>query len=71
MEKFLCVYCGCGQELPEAWDHAVAANLLPMMMAMTKDKIRNDERTLLDTVEQLFGEDNVEVGRRVLKNIAV
>ena len=69
MEKYLCVYCACGQELPEAWDRAVAANLLPMMMAVLKDKVSRDERTLLETVEQLFGEDNVEVCRRILRNI--
>lgn len=69
MEKYLCVYCACGQELLEAWDRAVAANLLPMMMAVLKDKVDREERTLLETVEQLFGEDNVEVCRRVLRNI--
>lgn len=71
MEKYLSVYSACGLELNEAWDRTMAANLLPMMMSALKNKVNNDERSLLEIVEQIFGEDNVEMCRKVLKNIAV
>jgi hypothetical protein len=71
MENYLSVYSACGLELNEAWDRTMAANLLPMMMSALKNKVNNDERSLLEIVEQIFGEDNVEMCRKVLKNIAV
>lgn len=67
LEKYAGVYMACGAEQNEAVDESVAAKLLPSMVITVDGKIARDEIGFAETVENIFGEDNVDACKKVIK----
>ena len=67
MERYLAVFCACGHEMAVALDHAMAQNLVPVLLPTVKGKLSEEDRGLLETVESYFGEDTVPMCRKIIK----
>ena len=67
MERYLAAFCACGHEMAVALDYAMAENLIPVLLPTVKGKLTDEDRSLLETVESYFGEDNVPMCRRIMK----
>lgn len=70
LETYISVYCTCGHEKLDALDHAMAFNLLPVLLSVLCGKLTAEDKTVLEVLEQHFGEDNVAVCRAVLSDDA-
>ncbi len=67
LEKFAYVYIACGGEQMNAVDEAVAAKLMVPAMLAQKGAAAEDDKSLDETVEAIFGEDRAEACKRVIK----
>ncbi|MBQ9746059.1 MAG: hypothetical protein IJW21_04485, partial [Clostridia bacterium] len=67
LEKYAGVYMACGAEQNEAVDESIAAKLLPSMIITVDGKITREEIGFAETVENIFGEDNVDACKKVIK----
>lgn len=67
MEKFTSVYLACGGETADGLDLVTAAKLLPCILPLIDGKIAEDENKLVVTLENFFGEENLEVTRKALE----
>lgn len=70
LETYISVYCTCGHEKLDALDHAMAFDLLPVLLSVLSGKLTTDDKTVLEILEQHFGEDNVAVCRTMLSDDA-
>ena len=60
LERFAFVYMACGGEAPAAVDEAVAIKLLPSVAATVDGKIDETDKSLAETIDEIFGEDHTE-----------
>ena len=60
----------CGIDAEEAIDAAVSICLLPSIVATLKNKITKEDRTVLQTVEAVFGEDNIQYSKAFILGAA-
>lgn len=59
MEKYLAVQLSCGAEPPAALDSAVSAKLIPYLTPALAGKSLPDDVDFVQTLENIFGEDDV------------
>ncbi len=57
VEKHMEILLACGVEVDEAIDAALAIRVLPSITASLKDKLTKEDKTVLQTVEFVFGVD--------------
>lgn len=69
IEKYFSVYNDCSGEDGKSLDNVFAAKLLPTLMSVLKDKVADDEKSLFETLEQLFGEEMTASCLEKLKGI--
>lgn len=67
LEKFAYVYMACGGDQMNAVDEAVAAKLMVPVMLAQKDVTADDDKSLEETMEAIFGEDRTEACKRVIR----
>ncbi len=67
-ETYLAVLTQCGLDENEALDQAMAAKLLPGMLCALDGKVPGEERSLAETMDAVFGDDNTALCRRVIKS---
>ena len=66
-EKHTALLTACGEELAEAADFAIAVRLLPSMSSILRNKLAAEDKTLVDTLEFIFGSENISASRESLK----
>ncbi len=71
MESYIAVYCGCGGEMQNAMDSAIAAKLLPAIIGRLRDAEGQGDMELSHAMEDMFGDGNIEQCRYMLKNIVL
>ena len=69
IERTLAVLLDCGCTGLEALDKALAADLMPVLVSFLNGKVSSDEKSLLELLEQLFGEDKLPSCRRMLTGV--
>lgn len=69
LEKQVEMLLACGFDLNDAIDAAVAIKVLPSMTSALQDKIGKEERTLLQTMEFVFGDDNIRYSKAYLDGV--
>ena len=67
IEKYVAVYTACNGELDEAIDRVVASKIIPGIVATTVNT-EGAELELADEVEIIFGENNAENCRKVIRS---
>ena len=65
-ERFVALQLSCGVDVKAAVDSALAAKILPSLVSSVKGSISNEERTVAETVEMIFGEENVSASKAFL-----
>lgn len=71
LEKCLAMLLACEMEIADATDAAITARILPSVAASVKDKLAKEDKTVLQTVEFIFGEDNVQFSKAFLDSLTV
>jgi beta-glucosidase len=66
LEKYALVYLACGGEMMDAIDFAMRAKLVPSIISALK-KLEEREHGLVDTFEMIFGEDEAETCKTMIK----
>ncbi|MBO7195904.1 MAG: glycoside hydrolase family 3 C-terminal domain-containing protein [Clostridia bacterium] len=66
-EKHLSLLISCGAEIADAADVAMATHLLPSLAVVLNGNINKDDPGLLETVEFIFGSENIAVSREIIK----
>lgn len=66
-EKYIATYIACDGERSEAMDKAIAARLLPSMIAVLCGKLTEDDQSISDTLDSIFGEENTASCRRMIQ----
>ena len=67
MERYVAVFAACRGDIPEALDRAVAARIVPSVIAQTVTSPDGAHMGLSDEIEKIFGENNAEISRRVIR----
>jgi len=67
IENYIFTYMACGGEELEALDHSVASRLIADMLSSVKDKLTNDDKTLMEACEEIFGEEHTEACKRTAR----
>lgn len=67
LEKYVATLTSCDVYENEAVDSGVAAKLLPTMITVLNGKISKEEVGFAETVETIFGEDNVSACKKIIK----
>jgi hypothetical protein len=67
LEKYAGAFMACGFEEDEAVDEAIAAKLLPSMIAAVNGTFSSDDAGLAETIESIFGDDNVDACKKAIK----
>jgi hypothetical protein len=57
----------CGFKESEAVDAAMASKLIPALIPALNGKLSGDEAGLIETLENIFGEDNVDACKSAIK----
>lgn len=68
LEKFMCIYLSMNNDELEVLDNALACKLLPLVALNIKGKDLNEDSSLIERLEKIFGEDNIYVSTRMLRN---
>jgi len=68
LERYVGTYMACGFDEGEAIDEAMAAKLIPSVIAAVNGKLSGDDAGFIETLENIFGEDNVEACKDAVKN---
>ena len=66
--KILCIYIALNNDELEALDNALASKLLPLISNVIKGKDLNEDSSLIERLEKIFGEDNIYASTRILRN---
>lgn len=69
LEKCVAMLLACDMEIADATDAAIASRILPSVAAATKDKLSKEDKTVLQTVEFIFGEDNIQYSKAFLDSL--
>jgi beta-glucosidase len=67
LEKYIGTYMTCGFKESEAVDAAMASKLIPALIPALNGKLSGDEAGLIETLENIFGEDNVDACKSAIK----
>jgi len=67
LERYVGTYLACGAEQNEAIDEGMAAKLLPSMIIAADGQISADDAGFAETLESIFGEDNVDACKNIVK----
>lgn len=67
IEKFVFTYLALGGEETDALDAAVSARLIPQILSVLKDKLGYEDKTLIESVEEIFGEEHTESCKRIIR----
>lgn len=67
LEKYAYTYMACGGEKAVAVDSAVAAAVLPSVLIALKDQKSDEERSIIETLELIFGEENVYACKELVR----
>ena len=68
-ERHIALLLSCGEELSDAVDIAIATRLFASILAATEKRDLADDKSLADTVEFIFGAENTEYSREVIKTM--
>ena len=68
IEKYLSVMACHEDSVDINLDIALSSNLIPEVVSALKGKVSAEEKNLLETVEQLFGEDKIPECRKAIKD---
>ena len=68
-EKQLGLLLSEGLDISDALDVAVSARLLPSMAVAIKDKLTEDDQTLVESLEFIFGEEKIAVGKELITSL--
>jgi len=66
IETYLATLLSVGTELRRATDLTLSCVILPTLMSVVRGKLLDDERTMIEETERVFGEEGTEVVRRLL-----
>ncbi len=66
IESYLSTLIAMGIELRRAIDLTLATVILPTLASVVRGKLLDDERTLVEETERVFGEDGTEAVRKLL-----
>ena len=69
LEKSMAMLLACEMELADATDAAVATRILPSIASALKDKLSKEDKTILQTVEFVFGDDNIQYSKAFLDSL--
>ena len=67
LENYIFTYMACGGEELEALDHSVASRLIAGMQASLKGNLTNEDKTLTEACEEIFGEEYTEACKRIAR----
>jgi beta-glucosidase len=70
LERFAFVYKACSGEEADALDEALAAKLLPSMMATVAGKMSAEDKSLAEAIDEILGEEHTEICHQVLRAAA-
>ncbi len=70
LEKQLGMLLACNLEMPDAVDAVIASRLLPSITAELKGKLDKEDKTVLQAVEFVFGEDNISYSKAYIAGLA-
>lgn len=70
LEKQMGMLLACDLELIDAADAAIAVKLLPSVCAELNGKLSKEDKTVLQTMEFIFGEENIQYSKAMLDLIA-
>lgn len=68
LECYLSVYLACGGEIEEAVDGVLSSKLLPTIMTMLKDNPQMVDVDMVQTIESIFGEENISRSANIIKH---
>ena len=71
LEKYLSILCSCEFDMIVALDSSINSTILPVVQVALDKKIPDDDKGLLETMESLFGDENIPCCRRTLKKIII
>ncbi len=66
LEKQMGMLLACDLELSDAADAAIAVKLLPSVCAELNGKLKKEDKTVLQTMEFIFGEENTQYSKAAL-----
>lgn len=66
IENYLSTLLSMDTELPIAIDSALASVILPTLAASLAGKLDKTDKTLIEEIERIFGEDNVQISHEML-----
>ena len=67
VEKFYSVFNACGGDANEALDRSLAARILPSMIVALDGVENAEDKNISEKLGMLFGEENVEVSRSIVR----
>ena len=67
IERFFAVYSACGGEATEALDKALSARIVPSAIVALDGLDNVDDKNLSEKLEMIFGEENVESCRTMIR----
>lgn len=67
VERYLFSYLALGGEEADALDSAVSARIIPQILAVLKDKLGYEDKTVLESVEEIFGDEHSESCKRMIR----
>jgi hypothetical protein len=66
-EKYIATYIACDGERKEAMDKAISARLLASIISSLSGHISEEDQSLSDTLDTIFGEENTASCRRMIQ----
>ena len=66
-EKYIATYIACDGERKEAMDKAISARLLTSMISSLSGHLSEEDQSLSDTLDTIFGEENTASCRRMIQ----
>ena len=70
LEKYISTFLASGGEADMAIDHGFAVKVLPSVLTALEGCEGRDDIDLLDAINVIFGEENMDTSREVIKNFA-
>ena len=70
LENYLFTYMACDGEVDSAMDAALAAKLLPSVIAALNGKMTSGEKGLIEVMENLFGEEHLALSQKMIRDCA-
>ena len=71
LEKQLGMLLSCNFEMVDAVDAAIAGRLLPSVTAKLRGKLGKEDKTVLQSLEFIFGEDSIQYSKAFIDSLTV